>query len=230
MIIPCIDLMDGRAVQLIRGETKALERENPLAMLKEFAGFPEIQVIDLDAAKGRGTNDPIVRELCARAACRVGGGVRTVERARELADAGARKVIVGTAAFASQGIRHDFLKSLAERIGKARVMLALDSRNGKIVIRGWKESTNLSAEDVIRQLEPYCGEFLCTYVDHEGTMTGTDLRWFARLRKATSHPITAAGGIHTVEEIHTLEAMNIHSAIGMAVYTGKLKLKDLRVM
>jgi phosphoribosylformimino-5-aminoimidazole carboxamide ribotide isomerase len=228
MIIPCIDLMDGKAVQLVRGEEKALEREDPLALLTEFAGFPEIQVIDLDAAMGRGTNDAIVRVLCSRAACRVGGGVRSVQRARELAEAGAHKVIVGTAAFSTRGIRQGFLKSLARAIGRERVMLALDSREGKIVVKGWKESTAFTAEKVIRKLEPYCGEFLCTFVDREGTMTGTDLTWFARLRAATDLPITAAGGIHTLEEIRALAEMKIHAALGMAVYTGRLKLDDLR--
>ena len=228
MVIPCIDLMSGKAVQLIGGETKALEREDSLAMLDEFAGFPEIQVIDLDAALGRGSNDAIVRALCARAACRVGGGMRTVERARELIAAGARKVIVGTAAFSAEGIRREFLGSLAGAIGRERVMVALDSRGGRIVVKGWRESTNLSAEAIIRELEPYCGEFLCTYVDREGTMAGTDLDWFGRLRASTEWPITAAGGIHTLAEIKALAALHIHAALGMAVYTGKLNLADLR--
>lgn len=228
MIIPCIDLMGGRVVQLVRGEKKALEREDPLAMLIEFEGFPEIQVIDLDAAKGEGSNDEIVRALCARAKCRVGGGVRTVERAQQLAACGAAKIIVGTAAFSANGIRHDFLAAATAAVGRERLMLALDSRQGLIVVKGWKESTNLTAEQAVRDLEPYCGEFLCTFVDREGTMTGTDLDWFARLRAITKLPITAAGGIHTIDEIRTLDALGIHCAVGMAVYTGKLSLDDLR--
>ena len=229
MIIPCIDLMGGKAVQLVRGETKALERE-ALAMIEEFAGFPEIQVIDLDAALGQGSNDALVRKLCVRVACRVGGGVRSVERAKQVADAGARKVIVGTAAFSTAGVRHDFLTQVRDAIGRDRLMLALDSKAGRIVVKGWRESTNLTAEEVVHQLEPYCSEFLCTFVDREGTMTGTDLDWFGRLRAATSLPITAAGGIHTLEEIRALEAMGIHSALGMAVYTGKLSLDELRAI
>jgi len=222
--------MGGRVVQLVRGEKKALEREDALAMLDEFAGFPEIQVIDLDAALGQGSNDWIVRSLCARVACRVGGGVRSVERAQDLAAAGAHRIIVGTAAFSKEGIRHDFLNQLVKAVGRDRLMLALDSREGLIVVKGWKESTNLTAEDAVKQLEPYCGEFLCTFVDREGTMTGTDLDWFRCLREATSLPITAAGGIHTIEEIRTLSALGIHCAIGMAVYTGKLSLAELRVL
>ena len=227
MIIPCIDLMGGRVVQLVRGEKKALEREDALAMLDEFAGFPEIQVIDLDAALGQGSNDLIVRALCARVKCRVGGGVRSVARAADLAAAGAFRIIVGTAAFSQQGIRHEFLRDVAAAVGSERLMLALDSRGGRIAIKGWKESIDLTAEDVVKELEPYCGEFLCTFVDREGTMTGTDLDWFARLRAATSRPITAAGGIHTHEEVRALTALHIHCAIGMAVYTGTLKLADL---
>jgi len=229
MIIPCIDLMGGKAVQLVRGETKALERE-ALAMIEEFAGFPEIQVIDLDAALGQGSNDALVRELCAQAVCRVGGGVRSVERAQQVAGAGARKVIVGTAAFSTAGIRHDFLEQVRDAIGRDRLMLALDSREGRIVVKGWRESTTLTAEEVVQQLEPYCSEFLCTFVDREGTMTGTDLAWFGRLRAATPLPITAAGGIHTIEEIRALAVMGIHAALGMAVYTGKLSLAELRAI
>jgi phosphoribosylformimino-5-aminoimidazole carboxamide ribonucleotide (ProFAR) isomerase len=221
--------MGGKAVQLVRGRFKALERDVP-AMLKQFAGFPEIQVIDLDAALEQGSNDWMVQELCKRAACRVGGGVRTVERALELVVAGARKVIVSSAAFSEAGIEHDFLKSLVKAIDRERIMIAVDSKAGRIVVKGWRRSTSLTAEEVVRQLEPYCGEFLCTFVDREGTMSGTDLDWFRRLRAATVLPITAAGGIHTMEEIRALSALGIHCAIGMAVYTGKLSLDELRTI
>ena len=222
--------MSGRAVQLVGGETKALERADPLALVEEFAGFPEIQVIDLDAAKGEGSNDALVRALCARAACRVGGGVRSLERAQELVAAGARKVIVDTAAFSPHGIRREFLEALAQTLGRERLIVALDSRGGRIVVKGWRESTTLSAEQVITPLEPYCAEFLCTCVDREGSMTGTDLDWFRRLRAATSLPITAAGGIATIEEVKALSAFSIHAALGMAVYTGKLSLETLRAI
>lgn len=228
MIIPCIDLLDGRAVQLVHGEEKAVECEDPLALLDIFAGFPEIQVIDLNAARDSGSNDEVVRALCARASCRVGGGVRTVERAQELIQAGARRVIVGTAAFSADGIRREFLEPLAKAVGRERVVIALDSREGRIVVRGWRQSLGLSAEEVIGQLEPYCGEFLCTHVDKEGTMAGTDLEWFGRLRAATTLPITASGGIASLAEVRALAALNIHAALGMAVYTGRLSLAELR--
>jgi phosphoribosylformimino-5-aminoimidazole carboxamide ribotide isomerase len=230
VIIPCIDLMDGQVVQLVQGREKALDGPAPEEMLRRFAPFPEIQVIDLDAAIGRGSNDAIVEFLAGRAVARVGGGVRTVERARSLVAQGASKVIVGTAAFGPAGVRAEFLEPLAAAIGRERVIVALDSKDGKIVVKGWRESTALSAEEVIGLLEPYCCGFLCTYVDKEGMLEGTDLDWFRRLRKATAHELTAAGGISTIEEIRELQRLDIHAALGMAIYTGRLSLDQLAAM
>jgi phosphoribosylformimino-5-aminoimidazole carboxamide ribotide isomerase len=230
VIIPCIDLMDGKVVQLVQGRDKALEGDAPLAMVEKFAAFPEIQVIDLDAAMGRGSNDALVELLASRAATRVGGGVRSVGRARKLVEQGARKVIVGTAAFQADGINHDFLGEAADAIGAARLIVALDSKGGRIVVRGWSEATSLNAEQVLGQLEPYCSGFLCTYVDKEGMMQGTDLDWFRRLRAVTSKELTAAGGITTLDEIRELDRLGIHSALGMAIYTGRLSLAELAAL
>ena len=216
MIVPCIDLMDGKAVQLVRGREKKLEAD-PLEMLRRFRGFPVIHVIDLDAAMGRGMpgiNDRIVARLCRKRPCRVGGGVRTVERVRELKDLGAQQIIIGTAAFEQSGINKKFLAAARRAVGKKLLMIALDR-------------TSLRAEDVIPELEPYCSGFLCTYVDKEGMMQGTNLRWFRRLREATDLPITAAGGITTMEEVEALAAMNMDAAVGMAIYTGKLRLNSV---
>ena len=224
MIFPCIDLMDGAVVQLVQGREKVLEGESPEVMLQKFAAFPEIQVIDLDAAMGRGANDDLVKMLASRAVIRAGGGVRTVARAEALMAQGAHRVIVGTSAFSADGPNHEFLASLTRSIGRERIVLALDSKEGRIVVKGWREATRFTAEDLIGQLEPYCSGFLCTYVDKEGMMQGTDLAWFARLRAATRHEITAAGGITTVDDIRALHALNIHSAVGMAIYTGRLDL------
>jgi phosphoribosylformimino-5-aminoimidazole carboxamide ribonucleotide (ProFAR) isomerase len=196
-------------------------------MLDKFAAFPENQVIDLDAAIGTGSNEDIVEWIAARARIRVGGGVRTAEKAARLIDLGVERVIVGTAAFGAGGPDFEFLKNLGARVDHKRILLALDSKDGHIVVKGWRESTNYTAEEVIQQLEPYCGGFLCTYVDKEGMMQGTDLEWFRRLRLATAHEITAAGGITTLEDVRALQAMNIHAALGMAIYTGRLNLKDL---
>ena len=228
MVIPCIDLMGGKVVQLVQGRDKALEGEAPLVMIEKFAGFPIIQVIDLDAAIGNGSNDEIVRLLASRAVTRVGGGVRSVGRARALADAGASRVIVGTAAFGRDGIQRTFLEELTAAVGREHILLALDSKGGRIVVKGWREATGLEAVDVIRELEPFCGGFLCTYVDKEGMMQGTDLDWYRRLRQCTEHELTAAGGITTLEEIDELTGLGIHAALGMAVYTGRLRLEDLR--
>ena len=227
MIFPCIDLMDGKVVQLVQGREKALEADSPPAMLARFAAFPEIQVIDLDAALGRGSNDELVRLLAGRAACRVGGGVRSVERALALVEQGARKVIVGTAAFAPSGVHHEFLAELAAAVGRDRVIVALDSREGRIVVKGWREATRLAAEQVVASLEAYCSGVLCTYVDKEGMLQGTDLDWFRRLRAATTLEITAAGGITSMDEVRALLAMGVHAALGMAIYTGRLGLEEL---
>ena len=227
MIFPCIDLMDGKVVQLVQGREKALEGDAPDEMLRRFAAFPQIQVIDLDAALGRGSNDALVRMLAAKAVARVGGGVRTVERARALVEQGARKVIVGTSAFTAGGVNQPFLASVRDAIGRDRLLVAVDSRNGRIVVKGWQESTNLAAEEVLQSLEPYCSGFLCTYVDKEGMLQGTDLGWFRRLRSATTLELTAAGGITTLADVRALLAMNVHAALGMAIYTGRLSLSEL---
>ena len=221
MIFPCIDLMDGKVVQLVQGRDKALEGDAPLEMLRKFAAFPEIQVIDLDAAMGKGENSALVEMLASRARCRVGGGVRTPQRARRLIEQGAHRVIVGTAAFTPA------LERIAEAVGPERVLVALDSKNGKVVVKGWQESTDFTAEEVITRLVPFCGGFLCTYVDKEGMMQGTDLDWFARLRAVTKHEITAAGGITTMDDVRALDQLGIHSALGMAIYTGRLDLAEL---
>jgi phosphoribosylformimino-5-aminoimidazole carboxamide ribotide isomerase len=222
VIIPCIDLMDGKVVQLVQGREKALEADAPLEMLEKFAAFPEIQVIDLDAAMGRGENSSLVELLASRARCRIGGGVRTAERARKLIEQGAHRVIVGTAAFTPA------IEEIAAAVTPERVLIALDSKYGKIVVKGWQEATEFTAEEVIGRLEPFCRGFLCTYVDKEGMMQGTDLDWFRRLRAATSHEITAAGGITTIEDIRALKAINIDAALGMAIYTGRLDLAALK--
>jgi phosphoribosylformimino-5-aminoimidazole carboxamide ribonucleotide (ProFAR) isomerase len=166
--------------------------------------------------------------VASQAVARVGGGVRTVERAQALVKQGAHKVIVGTSAFTASGVRHEFLAALRDGIGPERVIVALDSKGGHIVVRGWQESTRLTAEQVLGELEPYCSGFLCTYVDKEGMLQGTDLEWFRRLRAATKLELTAAGGITTIDDVRALLAMGVHAALGMAIYTGRLDLDELR--
>lgn len=218
MIIPCIDLMGRKVVQLVQGREKALELPDPLAVLEKFSSFPEIQVIDLDAAMGREPQADIVRELCGQKPCRVGGGIRSVERALEVVNDGAHKVIVSSAAFTRQGINVDFLRSLAAAISRKKLMIAVDCLEDHVAIRGWREVLPLTSGEALPQLEPYCSEFLCTYIDSEGKLQGTDLEWFRGLRSITRLPITAAGGITTDEEIQALDELGMHAALGMAIY------------
>jgi len=227
MIIPCIDLMGGKVVQLVQGREKALELESVNDALAMFAAFPFINVIDLDAALSQGNNDYLVREIVAQKRTRVGGGVRSVERAKALIELGAEQIIVGTRAFSSDGIDHDFLRALGEEIGEENIIIAIDSLGGKVAIKGWRESIAFTPIDAVRELEPYCAGFLCTYVDKEGTMQGTDLELFRSLRQATAKILIAAGGIASLEEVRALVNDGIDVALGMAIYTGRISLADL---
>ena len=228
MIIPCIDLMDGKVVQLRQGREESSKGNRLMKHSPCSPDSREIQVIDLDAAMGRGSNLPIVEHLASRASLRVGGGIRTVELAQDIVKHGAAHVIVGTAAFSKTGPNYDFLEQLAAHLGPERIMLALDSKEGKIVVKGWQESTTLAAVDLIADLAPYCSAFLCTYVDKEGMMQGTDIEWFRSLRDATDRRITAAGGITTMRDVEALSSLGIDCAIGMSIYTGRLSLDELR--
>jgi phosphoribosylformimino-5-aminoimidazole carboxamide ribonucleotide (ProFAR) isomerase len=212
--------MNGKVVQLVQGREKKLELPDPLMVLEKFAAYPQIQVIDLDAAitGNERSNAGIVRELCARKPCRVGGGIRSVERATQVVNDGAQRVIVGSAAFTPQGINHEFLESLAAAVPREKIMIAVDSLGGQVAIHGWRTVLLLDATEALPQLEPYCSEFLCTYIDAEGKLQGTDMGWFRSLRAATELPITAAGGITTDAEIAALDALGMHAALGMAIY------------
>jgi phosphoribosylformimino-5-aminoimidazole carboxamide ribotide isomerase len=227
MMIPCIDLQAGRAVQLVHGRERKLAVEDVLGLLDRFGGYPLIHVIDLDAAMRKGSNARLVRRLCAEARrrklrVRVGGGIRTVARAARIAGWGAEKVIVGSAAFRDGRVNRAFLARLVRRVGRNRIIVALDTEQGRILVRGWREKLRMRPEEVIPELEKYASEFLCTYVDAEGTMRGTNLAWFRALRRATRLPITAAGGIRSKAEIRALARMKMDAAVGMALYTGKI--------
>ena len=218
MIIPCIDLMGGRVVQLVQGREKFLELPDPLAVLEKFGAYPQIQVIDLDGALGRGDHSEIIRQLCQRKPCRVGGGIRTIEKAVRVVQGGAHKVIIGSSAFTSGGIDAEFLLTLLAAVPRDKVVIAVDCLGDRVAIRGWRETLPLTSAQALAQLEPYCSEFLCTYIDAEGKLQGTNLAWFRSLRSTTQLPITAAGGITTEEEINALEEMGMHAALGMAIY------------
>jgi phosphoribosylformimino-5-aminoimidazole carboxamide ribotide isomerase len=229
VLIPCIDLQDGQAVQLVHGRKRELAVADVFGLLIKFKEYPWLHVIDLDAAMEKGQNDRLVRQLCASARkdfgmkVRVGGGIRTVPRAEEIAGWGASQVIVGSAAFRSGKVNTPFLRQLAENVPRTKIVIALDTARGKITIHGWRKRLELQAEAVMTQLEPFCAGFLCTDVDREGTMKGANLEWFRRLRDVTSHPIVAAGGIKTRREIAALEKMGMDTAVGMALYKNRLR-------
>jgi phosphoribosylformimino-5-aminoimidazole carboxamide ribotide isomerase len=229
VLIPCIDLQAGQAVQLVHGRKRELAVADVFGLLKKFKNYPWLHVIDLDAAMGKGKNDGLVRELCASARkdfgmkVRIGGGIRTVSRAGEIAGWGASQIIVGSAAFRGGKVNTGFLCRLAKKIPRKQILIALDTARGKITIHGWRKRLSMQAEKVMAQLEPFCGGFLCTDVDREGTMTGANLEWFRKLRAATSHPIIAAGGIKTRREVAALEKLGLDAAVGMAMYKNRLR-------
>lgn len=224
MLIPSIDLKGGRVVQLVQGERLAIESDDLDGWVARFSGFPKVQLIDLDAAMGSGTNDTLVRQVAPRLRSRVGGGIRSIERAREVLDYGAVAIIVSSSLFRNGQPDLAFARSLAEAVGPERVIAAVDSKGGRVVIRGWTEPVDVTAAEAARALEPYCGEFLYTHVDREGLMRGTDMTAVQAVAQATSRPVTAAGGITTREEIETLDAAGIDAVVGMALYTGTLSL------
>ena len=222
MLIPSIDLQGGRIVQLVQGEKLAIEATDPELWITRFSGFPRVQLIDLDAAKGRGDNAVMVADICGRLPCRVGGGIRSIERA--VLGAGAHAVIASSALFRNGAVDAVFARALAEAIGVERVIAAVDSRGGHVAIHGWKTVLPVTAVDAVRALEPFCGEFLYTHVDKEGLMQGTDIDAILAVRRATTRRVTAAGGITTWDEIDRLDAEAVDAVVGMAVYTGQLPL------
>ena len=225
MLIPSIDLQNGAVVQLVQGEKLAIRDDDVLKWVNRFERFPKVQVIDLDAAMGAGDNLALVRRIARSLPCRVGGGVRTVDRAHDILAAGARQIIAGSALFRDGRPDLEFARSLADAVGAEQVIAAVDSRGGRVVIHGWKTTLPLTAVEAVRELEPYCGEFLYTHVDTEGLMAGTSMSAILEVREATTRRVTAAGGITTREEIEALEANGVDAVVGMAVYTGKLKLE-----
>lgn len=226
MLIPSIDLKDGQVVQLVQGKRLALASDDVFAWVRKFEGYPKVQLIDLDGALESGANDFLVRRICKHLPCRVGGGIRTIARAEDVLAAGATHVIVSSSLFRDGQLDLDFAKQLGDAVGIDRVIAAVDSLGGKVVIRGWTEATSLTAAEAARALEPFCSEFLYTHVDTEGLMGGIDMAAVEAVRAATSRPLTAAGGITTKEEIVALDRAGIDAVVGMAIYTGTLSLDD----
>ncbi len=224
MLIPSIDLQNGHVVQLVQGERLAIEAPDPEPWIERFSRFPRVQLIDLDAARGRGDNAAMAAAICRRLPCRVGGGIRSIARARAVLDAGAQAVIASSALFRDDRVDVEFARTLADAVGPERVIAAVDSRGGRVAIHGWKTILPVTAVDAVMALEPYCGEFLYTHVDKEGLMQGTDIEAIMAVRRATARRLTAAGGITTWTEIDALDRAGVDAVVGMAIYTGQLPL------
>jgi phosphoribosylformimino-5-aminoimidazole carboxamide ribotide isomerase len=225
MLIPSIDLMGGKVVQLVQGERLALEFSDFEEWIARFRGFPLVQLIDLDAAMGRGHNLTLIEHCVRRLPCQVGGGIRSIERARQLLDLGAVRVILGSVLVRDGRLNQPFAEELATALSPERLTFAIDTKGGRVAIQGWQESTTFTPFDVIRDLESYCDTFLYTHVDTEGLQQGFPMEVAKSLRTATAKKLIVAGGITTREEIQELDALGIDAVVGMAIYTGRLPLE-----
>ena len=218
MLIPSIDLMGGKIVQLVQGSKKALEFENFDEWIERFSGYPLVQLIDLDAAMGAGNNRNLVSEIARRLPCQVGGGIRSIESARETLAVGARRVILGSSLIFEGKINSDFAREISGQFGAEKLVFAVDSLRGRVAIKGWKQTTDIKPDDMIRTLEPFCGAFLYTHIDTEGLLQGIPLDVVRSLRSCTSRRFIAAGGIRSAEEIDALDKMKVDAVVGMAIY------------
>ena len=227
MLIPSIDLMNGKVVQLVRGERLEYESEDVDAWATRFAAFPIVQLIDLDAALGRGGQHDLIARLASRLPCQIGGGVRSVERARELLDAGARRVILGSALFTDRGVHLARAEAFAAEIPLDHLVAAVDAKHGCVVTHGWTRALDLSPVVAVRALDPFVSAFLYTHVDTEGTMTGLPLAPVLAVQAATRRRLIAAGGIRSMTEVDALDRRGIDAVVGMAIYSGELNEKHL---
>jgi phosphoribosylformimino-5-aminoimidazole carboxamide ribotide isomerase len=223
MLIPSIDLLGGRIVQLVQGEKLRLAFDDFEFWIEKFSRFPLVQLIDLDAAMRQGDNAALVAQIAKRLPVQAGGGIHSVERAEQVLAAGAKRVIIGSALFTEEGkVNTDFVAHLAASVGAERVVAGIDTKNGRIAVKGWKAQVELTPDLAIPQLEPYCGAFLYTHVDGEGMLQGFPTEAAARLRKLTQRQLIVAGGIRSQQEVDTLDAIGADAVVGMAVYTNLL--------
>ncbi len=226
MLIPSIDLLGGRIVQLVQGEKLRLAFDDFEYWIEKFARYPLVQLIDLDAAMRQGDNSALVEKIARRLPCQAGGGIHSIERARTVLNAGAKRVILGSALFSEQdgaaAVNTSFASELAGAIGREQMVAGIDTRNGRIAVKGWKDQVALTPDGAIPQLDPYCGAFLYTHVDGEGLLKGFPVEVAQRLRKLTSRQLIVAGGIRTQQEIDALEAIGADAVVGMAIYTNLL--------
>ena len=232
MVIASIDIQNGKVVQLKQGQELVLQRDNPEELAVEFNRYGEVALIDLDAAMGKGSNFSLLISLLRKAECRVGGGIRSVEQAKQLIRLGAKKIIIGSQAFRDPKqadifrVNTALLETFANAIGRERLIVAVDARDGEIVVDAWKTRTGLPLIDSAKAVEPYAAELLFTCVEREGTMSGIDSVIVKRLRAVLFSAITVAGGISSLDEIESLSALGCDVQLGMALYTGKIALAD----
>jgi phosphoribosylformimino-5-aminoimidazole carboxamide ribotide isomerase len=223
MLIPSIDLLGGRIVQLVQGEKLRLAFDDFEYWIEKFSKFPLVQLIDLDAAMRQGDNSALVAQIAKRLPVQAGGGIHSIERARQVLEAGAQRVIIGSALFSAEGtVNTDFAAELAASIGAEHVVAGIDTKNGRIAVKGWKAQVELTADDAIPQLEAHAAAFLYTHVDGEGMMQGFPIETAARLRKLTKRQLIVAGGIRSQQEVDALDALGADAVVGMAVYTDSL--------
>jgi phosphoribosylformimino-5-aminoimidazole carboxamide ribotide isomerase len=223
MLIPSIDLMGGKVVQLVQGAKKALEYDNVDEWIERFRTYPIVQLIDLDAALRQGSNRDLIHYVCERIPCQVGGGIRTPQDAQALLRAGAKKVIIGSALLRDSLVNLDAAKAFAHAAAAARLIFAVDARGGKVSIHGWKQDTGFTPEQMMRATEAWCGAYLYTHVDTEGTMSGFPMNLLPALQSATKRRLIVAGGIKSMDEVRELHKLGVDAVVGMAIYTGALE-------
>ena len=233
MLIPSIDLMGGRIVQLVQGEKLKLAFDDFEYWIERFAKYPAVQLIDLDAAMRQGENRSLIEMICKRLPCQVGGGLKTAEDGRALLDVGAKRVIYGSSLFgaaedAAEKRRHkiiklEFAEGLKKALGEEALCFSVDTKGGKVAVKGWKDSVDLTPEEAVTWLEDSCAAFLYTHVDTEGTMTGFPIDVAAVLRACTAKQLIVAGGIKSQQEVDDLDAMGVDAVAGMAVYSGAME-------
>ena len=220
MLIPSIDLMGGRLVQLVQGEKLRLAFDDFEYWIEKFSKFPLVQLIDLDAAMRQGDNSALVEQIAKRLPVQAGGGIHTIERARQVLNAGAKRVIIGSALFSAEGkVNTAFAAEMAESVRADRVVAGIDTKNGRIAVKGWKAQVELTPDEAIPQLEPHVAAFLYTHVDGEGMLQGFPIETAARLRRLTQRQLIVAGGIRSQQEVDALDAIGADAVVGMAVYT-----------
>jgi len=229
VLIPSIDVMDGKIVQLVQGQRKALEFDDFEEWIVRFASYPLVQLIDLNAALRNGDNRSLLHRFTTRMVCQVGGGIRSLEDAADVLTRGARRIILGSVLIKNNAIDLTAAAEFAENFGSERLTFSVDSKGGKVAIKGWRETTSISPGEMMKSLEPYCSAFLYTHIDGEGLMKGIPLDVVGALRAVTSRQLIVAGGITTLDEVNQLHQMGMDAVVGMAIYSGRMKLEPTQV-